>query len=121
MSNVDPPELPSLSDLPYDIHYDIFQHLLKDQVTSVCLGLTSRYFYSLHCKFHKSPIWLRESVFAEMTGQLVPLHQLLRKWMGRHLRFTYYEVDKFVTLKRWHELERYGREEQRWSDGWESC
>jgi len=41
--------------------------------------------------------------------------------MGRHLRFTYYEVDKFVTLKRWHELERHEREEQRWSDGWESC
>jgi hypothetical protein len=49
----------------------------------------------------------------------VPLHRLLRKWMGRHLRFSFY-VNKFVTLQRWHELEGYEVEEQRWSDGWES-
>lgn len=38
------------TDLPTEIHYAIFDHL--DPIDSTCLGLSSKYFYSLHTHFH---------------------------------------------------------------------
>ena len=72
------------ANLPTELHEMIFQHL--HPITSACLGVTCRFLYRMHRKFHPEKIHLlmRPQNGDYKTGHL---SFLLRKWMAPKYTF----------------------------------
>jgi hypothetical protein len=88
----------SFSSLPYDIHHTLFGHL--DIVTSTCLGLTCKKLYAIHRKYHSKPDSLKCLIILKgRGGGLFYLGNLITKWMGKGMKFSYH-MWKFVTKER---------------------
>ncbi|KAE8441065.1 hypothetical protein EG329_005894 [Mollisiaceae sp. DMI_Dod_QoI] len=81
-----------LSNLPQEIHLEIFDHL--DRVSATCLGLTSVAFYALY-KRHLQSIYFDTPYGRNIvrlyewtqTGPVSPLYELLEEWFGPEMYY----------------------------------
>jgi hypothetical protein len=71
-------EIMTLTELPKDIHIELFRHL--DNVTATCFGLTCKAFWRLH-RVANGQVWLWENSPRGLQTFGKPLYELLETWM----------------------------------------
>lgn len=74
----------SLNGLPPEVHLQVFEIL--NPVTSTCIGLTCKAFYTLHRALWAGPMDLRRTDNEDGSSRC--LYEYLHKWMLRHLVFN---------------------------------
>jgi hypothetical protein len=100
----------TLVGIPPELHLELFQHL--DKVTSTCLGLTCKIFYSIHRAIHgkvklKSPSGT-PTYMVHPDGRTRDLTRLISKWMGPDYHWMGWERGKFkkICFKTWRQMEK---------------
>ncbi|KAH8676419.1 hypothetical protein BGZ60DRAFT_402582 [Tricladium varicosporioides] len=88
-------ELTSLSNLPTELHLQIFSLLRPSE--SVLLGLTCKKFYNMHWNTHGS-VFIATSLYSisnPRSWEMILMYHLLESWMGKDYKFDL-RLGKFV-------------------------